>query len=180
MRYLPAGGEDRCAPAHLWCLSACACDMYHTACGWVCQVKSCAGKRHRSPFDPRQKHTQPTLGERAAQSACIAREEAVGARALTSPGRLGCAIDAPAPPLLRLLQMKQSESGVSHAAHVCWRALLTPPCALPVRVLLTWCVQQQRRSWRSDDAPSSPWRGQCMRSSLLLARNACAVSCFLT
>ncbi len=65
------------------------------------------------PCTPPQKQQQTTPGERAAHSACIAREETVGARALTSSERLGCVIALSALLLLSRLRTTQSEWRVS-------------------------------------------------------------------
>ena len=98
--------------------------------------KSCAGKWHRSPVDPPPKHTKHTSGERALHSACIEREETVGARALTSPGCLGCDMAVPVLPLLHALHAPQSERHISNGAHLYGRGAATHSCSLPVRALL--------------------------------------------
>jgi hypothetical protein len=110
----------------------------------------------QTPCGPPPKHTRHTPGERATHSACIAREETVGAHALTSPGCLGCDMAAPAPPLLRLLHLKQQQSAPLRQRTCVGGGLLPFHAAFPVAVLLTWCAQQRRSDRRQ--AVGSPAR----------------------
>ena len=88
--------------------------------------------------------TKHTTGERAVHSACTSVGHSGANLELTLPGWWERSIAASAPPLLRLLHLKQSKQRVSNTAHVCRRALLTPLCAIPVHVLPTWSLQHRR------------------------------------